>query len=97
MTTIHAISNIEDKSNLRSIINLTIRQVSDITGTITVAASGPYILQNPKIYAGSVILLSPRNVAASNAKYYVSVVSDGSATIVITGSGLFAFVISGVR
>ncbi len=97
MTTIHAISNIDDKSNLRSIINQTIRQVSDVSGSITVAATGTYILQNPKIYAGSVIILSPRNVAASNAKYYVSAISDGSASIVVTGSGVFDYQICGVR
>ncbi|MDA5241133.1 hypothetical protein EXN32_21905 [Agrobacterium tumefaciens] len=97
MTTIHPISNIDDKSNLRTAINAAIRQVSDITGTITVAESGTIVLQNPKIYPGSVIVLSPRDTAASTARYYISTLNDGQAQIVITGTGIFDYVISGVR
>lgn len=97
MATIQPISNIEDNSNLRTAINAVIRQVSDISGTITVAASGTIVLQNPKIYPGSVIVLSPRDIAASTAQYYISTLNDGQAQIVITGTGVFDYVISGVR
>lgn len=97
MTTINPISNIDDKSNLRSIINQTIRQVSDVSGSITVTTSGTITIQNPKIFSGTVVVLSPRNAAASSATYYVSSVSEGSASVVVSGTGVFDYQLCGVR
>ncbi|SCX19634.1 hypothetical protein DSM25559_1873 [Agrobacterium rosae] len=97
MTSIVPVINIESKENLRSTINQVIRQVSDTTGSIQITGSGSINITNTKIYSDTKIILIPRNLAASTATYYISNISDGSATIVINGSGAFDFALVGVR
>lgn len=97
MTSIVPVINIESKENLRSTINQVIRQVSDTTGSIQITGSGSINITNTKIYSDSKIVLTPRNIAASTATYFVSSVGDGLATITFNGSGLFDYAIIGVR
>lgn len=97
MATIFPVANIENKENLRTTINEVIRQVSDTTGSIQITGSGSINITNTKIYSDSKIVLTPRNIAASTATYFVSSVGDGLATITFNGSGLFDYAIIGVR
>lgn len=78
MVSIQSITNLDDKPKVRQTLNLTIRQVSDITGSFTTTlGSGKTVVENLKIGPSSVILLSPRNAEASDARAFVLVIGNG--------------------
>ena len=100
MITISPISNLDDKSNVRTIINQVVRQVSDTTGSFTVSANGNFTLKNSKIFGGSVIILSPRTSPASAARWFFPTVTEGEAIITfssVLGSATFDYVIIGAQ
>lgn len=100
MTTINQITNVKDESNLRTVINQVVRQVSDTTGSLSVSANGNVVLQNTRIFSGSFISLSPRNASARDAKWFISTITSGQATFtfssVASGPALFDFAVIGV-
>jgi hypothetical protein len=79
---INPISNIEEKSNLRTTLNLVIRQVSDNTGEVTLGTGTTTVVTNPKVGSQSFVMVKPNNAAASTASAWVS--STGSGTFTIT-------------
>ncbi len=100
MTTINPISNVKSEQNLRTVINQVVRQVSDVSGNISVSANGDFVFKNTRLYNLSVILFSPRNTSAMNSKWYVDTISKGEAVIRFTGittPASFDYFISGVE
>ncbi|WCJ63811.1 hypothetical protein [Agrobacterium tumefaciens] len=78
MVSIQSITNMDDKPKVRQTLNLTIRQVSDITGAFTTSlGTGKTTIENLKIGPSSVILLSPRSIEAVNANAFVLVIGNG--------------------
>ncbi|CVI61015.1 hypothetical protein CFBP4996_15355 [Agrobacterium leguminum] len=78
MVSIQSITNMDDKPKVRQTLNLTIRQVSDITGSFNTELGTPKTtIENLKIGPSSVILLSPRNLNAVTANAFVSVIGPG--------------------
>lgn len=75
------ISNIEEKSTLRSTINLVIRQVSDTTGQVTLSTGSTTIVHNPKVGVESLVLVAAKNAGAASANAWVSSVGNGIFTI----------------
>lgn len=78
---INSISNIDDKSNLRTTLNLVIRQVSDTSGTATLSTGTTTIVNNPKVGSDSFIVPTARNEAAATANVWVSSIGNGSFTL----------------
>ncbi|MNV85585.1 hypothetical protein D3C71_1795530 [compost metagenome] len=76
------ISNIDDKQNLRTTLNLVIRQVSDVTGEVTLGTGTSTVVNNSKVGIQSFIVLKPNNGGASTANFWVS--STGTGTFTIT-------------
>ncbi|MCZ7936674.1 hypothetical protein O9X80_11200 [Agrobacterium salinitolerans] len=79
---INSISNIDDKSNLRTTLNLVIRQVSDTTGEVTLGTGTTTVVTNPKISPQSFVLVQGKNATGNSAGAYVS--STGTGTFTIT-------------
>ena len=46
MTTINPISNVKSEQNLRTVINQVVRQVSDVSGNMTVPEDGLLVFSN---------------------------------------------------
>lgn len=78
---IQPISNVRDESNLRTTINQIGKQVSDITGSITLGAGTSSTVNNTKVISVSVISLIPRSEGALDARAFVSSISNGTFTI----------------
>jgi hypothetical protein len=75
------ISNVEEKSILRSTLNLVIRQVSDTTGQATLSTGTTTVVNNPKVGSGSMVFVGANNAAASTANAWVSATGNGTFTI----------------
>lgn len=97
MVSIQSITNMDDKPKVRQTLNLTIRQVSDITGSFnTELGTTKTTIENLKIGPSSVILLSPRSIEAVNANAFVDVVGPGYFEVVHNDSeARFDYVIIG--
>lgn len=79
---LNPISNITDPSNLRTTLNLMLRQVSDTTGEVTLGTGTTTVVSNPKVVPQSFVLVQAKNAGAATANLYVS--STGTGTFTIT-------------
>jgi len=79
---LNPISNITDPSNLRTTLNLMLRQVSDTTGEVTLGTGTTTVVSNPKVVPQSFVFPTPRNAGGQSANAYVS--STGTGTFTIT-------------
>ena len=78
MVSIQSITNMDDKPKVRQTLNLTIRQVSDITGSFeTALGTINTTIENLKVGPSTVILLSPRNLEAATSNAFISVIGPG--------------------
>lgn len=94
---IMAITNVNDASNLRMMINQIGRQVSDNTGEITLSDGTVTVVNNNKVFAETVFNLVPRNEAAADTKWFIHSKSNGRIEIRHTAgtNRIFDYVING--
>lgn len=75
------ISNVSDTSNLRTTINLVIRQVSDVAGEVTLGTGTSTVVKNSKVGLQSFVMVQGKNDGGHAASPYVSSTGDGTFTI----------------
>ena len=80
--------------------NAALRGETHNTGIFTAPPGANYVLRSPRIGVGRVVLLTPRNAAAAEARWFVGEEQKGSAVInftpPLTEAADFAFAVVGV-
>lgn len=71
------ISNIEDKTNLRTLINLMASQLSENTSQLSLSSGASTIVFNDRIDIDSKINLIPRTYEASICHWWIDSISNG--------------------
>lgn len=98
---INPIVNIDNKAQLRAIVNMLVYQLSSNSFQITLDDATTSIIKNPKIYSDTKIVLIPRNAQAMNLmnKYYIDEVNVGEFVMVHESkpNAIFDVVLIGVK
>jgi hypothetical protein len=80
--------------------NAALRGESHNTGRFTAPPGGSFVLENPRLGVGRVLLLTPRNDAAAMARWYAGEEKSGAVTIIFNPPLLeaaeFSFAVAGV-
>ncbi|NTF34252.1 hypothetical protein [Rhizobium skierniewicense] len=75
---LNPISNINETANLRTLINIMARQMSDNTGTFTASTGTTTTVANKQVSANSKIFITPRSQESADARWFVSSIGNGS-------------------
>ncbi|QTG15717.1 hypothetical protein G6M86_20965 [Agrobacterium tumefaciens] len=78
MLSIYPILNIDNKEQLREVVNRLVTQVSDVGMQLTLTGgTTETIFKSPKISSLTKVTLTPRNIEAMNTKYFIKDISNG--------------------
>jgi hypothetical protein len=83
---LNPISNINDPSNLRTLINIIARQISDNTGTFTASTGTTTTVTNKQVSTGSKIFITPRSQASADSRWFIVSIGNGSFVVGHTAS-----------